>query len=238
MTTPRPAAEHSDYRDADGEGVCPLCGGTGTVTYWRDGYEYGRECECMARKRSRARAQRSGLGELYDRYTLVRYTDARPWQAALRRKALDYLKDGAGWFFVCGRSGSGKTHLTAAVARELIEAGCETRYFMWRQDAPRLKALVNDPRYEERMRALVDSDVLVIDDLWKGGSVSDADVNLAFELLNSRYNLPKRRTLISSELTLEEIMRIDEAVGSRIYERAGGYVLKTGDENLRLTGIT
>ena len=70
--------------------------------------------------------------------------------------------------------------------------------------------------------------VLYIDDLFKIGKGQDgrkqrptsADVNLAFEILNYRYNKPTCITIISSELYAEDILDIDEAIGSRIYERA------------------
>lgn len=114
----------------------------------------------------------------------------------------------------------------------------ETRYFMWRQDAPRLKALVNDrAEYEAAMKDFIECRVLLIDDLWKGGNVTEADVSLTFELLNARYNTPSKLTLISTEKTVNQILTIDEAVGGRICERAKGFTLKTADENLRLQGV-
>ena len=67
----------------------------------------------------------------------------------------------------------------------------------------------------------------------KGGH-TDADIRLAFEILNSRYNDSQLRTIISSELTLFEILGLDEAVGGRIYERSKGFVLEAPRENWRL----
>ena len=71
-----------------------------------------------------------------------------------------------------------------------------------------------------------------LDDFFKCGQVEGgvqkptaADVNLAFEILNHRYNNPGFITIISSESTLDEIFSIDEAVGGRIGERAQGHVI-------------
>ena len=72
------------------------------------------------------------------------------------------------------------------------------------------------------------AEVLYIDDLFKTGKAPDgsvlkitgADVNVAFEIINYRYNNPALVTIISSELTEDEILDIDEATGGRIYERA------------------
>jgi hypothetical protein len=58
-----------------------------------------------------------------------------------------------------------------------------------------------------------------------------ADINLAFEILNDRYN-SGRITVLSSERRIGEILDIDAAVGGRIYEMAtpGGYALNIKDD--------
>ena len=116
---------------------------------------------------------------------------------------------------------------------------------MWRDESTRLKALVNKPEFDVEIAVYKRTDCLYIDDLFKtkkGASVTPADVNLAFEILNYRY-INDMLTIISSEKTLREILDIDEAVGSRIYEMAQGYILnisadpaknyrmRTGEEN-------
>lgn len=192
-----------------------------------------RECECRTIARTKRRIYRSGLGELYERYSLSNYCTDTAKRREIMDKAVDYISGGKGWFYICGRSGSGKTHITCAIVRELIEAGMEARYMMWREDAPRLKATVNEAVYSERMEELTECRVLLIDDLWKG-ALSDADVNLTFELLNARYNSPSRLTIISTEWSLEAILKRDEAIGGRIYERSKGFCLQAPPENYRL----
>ena len=66
-------------------------------------------------------------------------------------------------------------------------------------------------------------EVLYIDDLFKteqGRNPTTADVNIAFEILNYRYRNPELITIISSERTIQDIVKIDEAVGSRIFEKS------------------
>ena len=77
------------------------------------------------------------------------------------------------------------------------------------------------------------TEVLYIDDFLKGGD-TDADIRLAYEILNSRYNDRGLRTILSSEMTPEKLLRRDEALGGRIYERARGYVLQAPQGNRRL----
>ena len=148
---------------------------------------------------------------------------------------MNYLVRGDGkWFIISGNSGTGKTHLCTAICGELIKAGKEVRYMLWRDEAPRLKALVNDRfEYDRLISEIKRADVLYIDDFWKG-AVTQADINLSFEILNARYNSKQKVTLISSERTIEQILSVDEAIGSRIYERSKGFYIKTPDENWRL----
>ena len=99
---------------------------------------------------------------------------------------------------------------------------------LWRDDSVKLKATVNDDsEYERLIRPLKTCDVLYIDDLYKGGA-SEADKKLAFELLNYRYN-GKLITIISTERLIPDLLNIDEATGSRIYQRSR-------DSNLTITG--
>ena len=73
--------------------------------------------------------------------------------------------------------------------------------------------------------------VLYIDDFLKtrhGALPTDGDINLAFEIINARYNNRALRTIFSGERGLNEIMELDEALGSRIYQRCGKYKLKIG----------
>ena len=214
---------------------CSICKNKGYVAYVEDGDLHTRECECMAKRRSMKRIQKSGLTDMLEHYTFESYETPEAWQDKAKRKATDFVVNGVGhWFVVAGTPGTGKTHICTAIAGELMNAGKEVRYMLWRSDAPRLKACVNDREtYEREMRSLREVDVLYIDDFFKG-TVSDADINLAFELLNNRYNSRRLITIISSEKTVEQILDIDEAVGSRIYERSKGYCIITPNRNWRL----
>ena len=87
--------------------------------------------------------------------------------------------------------------------------------------------------YQSRIRPFKTVPVLYIDDFLKGGH-TEADLRLAFEILNARYNDSSLRTIISSEMSLFDVLGLDEATGGRIYERAKGYVIEAPKENWRL----
>ena len=201
---------------------------------------YNEECRCMARRRSMDRIRHSGMAELMERYTMENWEAPERWQTRAKELALQYAENPDGkWFCMVGAVGAGKSHLCTALTGMLINAGLEARYVLWRDLAVRAKAMVNDePEYNRLVGPLKRVRVLYIDDLFKvgkGGVPTVGDVNLAFEILNHRYNNPKQITIISSEKSIDEILNIDEAVGSRIYERSRGFYLPlAGMQNWRL----
>ena len=183
------------------------------------------DCECEKRRRLERRINNSGLAETMKRCTFGSFDTAEKWQETVRNKALEYLNSAkSAWFFISGTPGSGKTHICTAICGEFIKCGVDTRYVKWREAAPRLKALVKFPEeYAEELDKLKTCELLYIDDFLKG-NVTDADINLSYELLNYRY-CERLRTVISGERSIEEIISIDEATGSRIFELAKGFVI-------------
>lgn len=135
-----------------------------------------------------------------------------------------------GRIFITGNSG--KSHICTAVAITLLKRGKEVKYMLWRDEASRLKAMVNEPEYETIVKHYKTVDVLYIDDLFKTGKSENSrkqrptqgDINLAFEILNARY-ISKKLTIISSESTLPDLIDIDEAIAGRIKQKCGDYCL-------------
>lgn len=214
---------------------CPICGDTGVVMREdENGVRWSRECDCMAQRRSKKWIARSGLTDLLERYTFDAYQTPDKKRASVKRGAKAFCEASSGWFFIAGRSGSGKTHICTAICGKLLET-VEVRYMLWRDEIVKIKAAVTDSvAYESALRPFKSAPVLYIDDFLKG-KVTDADLNAAFEIINARYNDKAKRTIISSERMLPDILALDEAIGSRIAERAHGYVVLPPDENWRLT---
>lgn len=219
---------------------CPECLNRGYHHVVDDrGRHFTRECRCMARRRYEKRLEKSGLGDLARRYTLERWETREPWQQRAKALAEAYAKAKSGWFVAAGSVGAGKTHLCTALCGLLLRDGVEVRYMLWREAATRAKALVNDETaYRRLVEPLKQVPCLYIDDLFKtggGAAPSTGDLNLAFELLNARYNDASLLTVISTERLMGEFLKLDQAVGSRICERAGDwYIPLAGKENWRL----
>ena len=213
---------------------CGLCNNTGNIMEMRDGVWWSRECDCMKRRRSMRSIRNSGMADMLSRYTFDNYEATDDKRKNIITLAKRFAKQDDGWFFITGRSGSGKSHICTAICKELIDRNVEVKYMLWRDESAALKACITDhEEYDPKIQKLKTVPVLYIDDFWKGG-VSDADVRLSFKILNARYCDTTKRTIISSELSLSRIVEIDEAVGSRIFERSRGFRIVAPNENYRL----
>lgn len=210
---------------------CPICLNRGNIAViGMSGTMSIRLCKCMKTRQSLQRIERSGLKNLLGKYTFERYIDSEPWQKQAKAMAMAFIDDSEGnWFFAGGQVGCGKTHLCTAMVDELLKRGKEARYMLWREEIVLLKAMVTDAdTYSRAMREYKNAEVLYVDDLFKteqGKPPTQADVNIAFELFNYRYNNDSLVTIISSERLIDDLISIDEAVGSRIYERTRQYCL-------------
>lgn len=217
-------------------GHCDKCRNKGDIAVVRDGELQFIPCDCLTRRGNLRRIEESGLSDLVDRCTFDTFGTEKKWQQVIKAKALEFCRTGGGeWLVVAGRSGSGKTHICTAVAGELMKQGKCLRYVRWRVIAPRLKSVVMDA---EKYAGLIDPlkrvEVLYIDDFLKG-NITSSDLNLAFELIDARYADKRLVTILSSEMSIEKIAELDEALAGRIYERGKGYCLATQPENWRFT---
>jgi len=185
--------------------------------------------------------EKSGLKPLMKRYTFDKYITHEAWQQTVKESAQRFLKDPDACFFgIFGQTGSGKTHLCTAIASSYLNERIPVCYMLWCADSKKLKATVNDGElHDQEIKRLQNTDVLYIDDLFKckyGSEPSDADVRLAFEIINTRYNA-QLTTLISSEFTIDNLYGIDAAIAGRIREMCGSYlwnIKRSDSRNYRL----
>ena len=231
---------------------CDLCRNKGQVQFIREEngvpVEYARPCKCWKTRSTIRRMMASGLGNVIREKTFDKYQATEPWQQALKAAAVSYAKDPSGWFVMGGQPGSGKSHLGAAICRHFLLAGRAVVYMSWLDDAANLKSHKKDEEYSELIGRYKEAEVLYIDDLFKTEErdgvkqpPTGADIRLAFEIINYRYNNPALLTIVSSEYYAGQLLDIDEAVGSRIIEMAGGNsfnIAKERSRNYRLKGVT
>lgn len=211
------AADFNARRDPARDGYdCPVCLNRGMIMNDDGSITL---CACQRVRESLRQLKAMGLDGASRRLTFDRFIAKEPWQQDMLARAQAFAaSDTPGWLFLGGQSGSGKTHLCTAAAVRLLHRGFPLRYMRWMNDSVRLKSLALEPERERIMSQLIAAPVLYIDDLFKSPP-TQADLHIAFELLDARYCDTTRRTIISSERSFDELMTIDEALAGRILER-------------------
>ena len=208
---------------------CPKCNNRGYSYTTRETEFFGEkryeivsvDCNCKKIRNELVRIKNSGLEKISAKRTLSKFKTPNKWQKHIKAVAESFLKsEKESWFYIGGQPGCGKTHICTAIAMELLSKNKTVRYMVWTDEAPVLKAYINDVSFAKLIHPFQSVDVLYIDDLFKtksGEKISTADVNMALRIINHRYNAGLQ-TIISSELSIENIIDLDEALGSRIAE--------------------
>ena len=226
------ANNHAWYQAREGI-QCERCRNLEVLFVYRDGERTSMSCPCQARRNSLARARRAGLTDLLKRCTFDSFQVKQNWQRVAKTAVQNFVNDEKrGWLLLSGQSGCGKTHLCTAAIGAFIERGQDVHVVRWVNDSTMLKGLSSDTyEREKRLNAFKRASVLLIDDLFKTQSdekPTSADVRLAYDLLNYRYENRSLITMLSTERTISELKQIDEAIGGRIYEMVKGYCLEIG----------
>ena len=160
--------------------------------------------------------------------------------AALRRRALTWAdafdpRDPAKGLALTGVTGSGKTHLAAAIARRLVERGCSAVWANTVELFMRIRSTYgrdSDQSEEDLIDDLVQPDLLVLDDLGVERPSAWALERL-YAILNRRHEDCKAILVTSNydgkELT--ERLRSPEAsdLADRVISRLAGMVESLGE---------
>ena len=226
---------------------CPKCLNRGDI--WearyngRNWYESFYKCDCNRARASIRRMRASGLENTLHR--LKEFEATTDYQQEMLAKARAYLAadhSNGESLFMGGAVGCGKTFICAAVCRELLHKGHEVIYMQWVTDAQRLKALANDDSAAEEIATYSHAEYLYIDDLFKptgtNTTPTPADIRLAYDIINYRY-VNKLPMIVSTEKYMPELLELDEATASRLYERAKGYaqnIKRDPKRNFRMRG--
>jgi DNA replication protein DnaC len=221
--------------------TCPECSDTGFI----DGV---RMCKCFREALVRATIHSSGIGNLiekqsFDNFDLNWYKDDEKTYelmkanlAAAKNYCKNFTKNKSNLLLI-GKTGTGKTHISTAIAREVINMGYDVIY----DSVQNIVSDFEDDKFRrsyntEELKAekYLECDLLIIDDL---GTEFANQVTLSclYNLLNTRQN-KGLATIISTNLGAEELAHKYE---DRIYSRivgAGTRVLPFAGRDRRIFG--
>ena len=209
---------------------CDACKNKGYIAIIENGCMKIKNCECMRKRKLYEILDNCGMSrDQLKNYRFDTYTTNEEWQKNLKNKIGEYiqsLNDNKYWLYLGGNTGAGKTHLCTALFQKLIGSGLIGKYMIWNSEISQLIMLKksfnieNQERYIDRMEELIKCDVLYIDDFMQRDIKVDESLNVAYEIINSRYNNPSKITIISSELTRDDLQDLYSSVFGRIYQKA------------------
>ena len=203
---------------------CPVCSDSGY-----DGIEI---CDCLKREIVKNYLESSGLytltkNQTFETFSLDYYEKddkIRMKQNAeiLYRFASGFRPGQSDSFLFLGATGLGKTHLSSAVARTVIEKG----YYVVYESAQNLFSAYEMRRFgqsstvggdeDDDLDRFLDCDLLIIDDL--GAEITNKfTVSCLYNLLNMRM-IRHKSVIISTNLGKDELReRYSERVTSRLF---------------------
>ncbi len=212
---------------------CEICNDTGEVGIHK------KWCKCYLKRMTEQLVEKSNMSgtltkENFDTFDLGVFSNERDEQHDISPR--EYMKDRfkkaheyVGGFeknrenlLLAGPTGTGKTFLTHCIAEDLIRRGHFVLYFTAIGLLNQIRSANFDKNYEAKqlVKLIHSADLLIIDDLGSENSTDYTHAEL-FGVINDRLIQPGKATLISTNLSPDQIMdRYSERLSSRILGKA------------------
>ena len=158
----------------------------------------------LDRRKSRLMERRYSLSGLDERTSLNEfdwgYNPKIPKRLCFELHTLKFISEGHNALFI-GPPGTGKSHVAKAIAYAAIRQGWRVAYGEADELLDRLGTAPGSRR--AILKAYIDADLLVLDDLFLTRQLPDHSADLMQALLHQRYKL-RRSILITSNRVLED----------------------------------
>lgn len=233
------------------ETICPLCHDTGWQMYVDEkGCWFQRECKCgiLEKKKLESQLRFANLPETFKdkrlkSFSLNSYQKPESKNCLISScKAIKHYLDnfdrmkelGNGLYLFSITKGSGKTHMAACIANELIyEKHISVKFSTSMQILDEIKNTYgnrDNSGYTENklLDALVTAPVLLIDD-FGAEKVRDWANEKFYSIINGRY-VEKKITIFTSNMNLNDLS-YDDRITNRIKERC--YLIPFPEESIR-----
>ena len=159
----------------------------------------------LDRRRSRLTERRFKHSRLDERLTLQdfdwRFNPKLPRQACFELYTLKFITEGANALIV-GKPGTGKSHVAKAVAYQATLQGHNVRYVEADTELAQY-ALCSAEEQAALMRAYVEADLLVLDDLFLARRLPEAAAELLQAVVHQRYKL-RRSIVVTSNRVVQD----------------------------------
>ena len=199
-------------------------------------------CKCVTQKLLNERYNNSNLNldnnETFENFNLKYYSNEKENEEKSPRENMKEIFEISKYFvenfgdkntkikniFFTGKTGLGKTYLSNAIAKELINNG----YTVFYQTAPimldelMLSKFNDNEEYYNMLNQINIVDLLIIDDLGSE-NLTESKMKELFSIINNRL-IKNKSTLISSNMSLKNL---NDSYEDRIFSRiVGNYIIK------------
>ncbi len=176
----------------------------------------------LDRRRSRLTERRFKQSRLDERLTLSdfdwRFNPKLPRQSCFELHTLKFIGEGANALII-GKPGTGKSHVAKAVAYQATLQGYDVRYAEADTEFAHF-GLSNVTEQAEMLRAYVEPDLLILDDLFLAPRISDAAAELLQTIVHQRYK-QRRSIVVTSNRVIQDWGKYlrDATMGTTILDR-------------------
>ena len=119
-----------------------------------------------------------------------------------------------------GRPGTGKSHIAKAIAYNAVLQGLRVHYTETDEFFAQYTLMQNPVTRKNLMRSIIDSDLLVLDDLFLSRSIPEGAADLLQSIIHKRYKL-KRSIVVTSNRVVQDWGKYlgDNAMATTILDR-------------------